>query len=693
MVHTNRSLTSSTTLITILLFLLALAPRLLAPGDFWTADEAKHWSVRVDTFWPAIEQGNYVNTNLVGHPGVTTMWLGTLGVWLQQWLGDLGLVHAHDPALYRTFLRVPVAIVTALCAALAYPLLRRLTTNRIALLATLLWIGDPFIVAHSKLLHVDALLMSFIMLSLLTAFVALEGTDFPLNPWRNGFLIASGIAGGLALLTKSPSMILVPMIGLIAVVAVMRCHIAWSKRIRMLCTIVAVWGTTAAIVWVGLWPAAWVAPFDAVATVVNEVSRNGAVPHGWGNFFMGRVVQDPGPLFYPVAIVLRLTPWTLIGMLLAGIAVLWHLFAHRSKPKPSLANAHFSLPLLLLFALLFIVMMAIPPKKFDRYVLPVFPVLNLVAAIGIVWSFDRLTSMMTQARAAILQATLLVVAVVGMGINLAWFHPYELSYFNPLVGGGDVAQRSIYVGWGEGLEKAAYYISEQYNGCELGIASWYEDVILPYSCVPVLQQGYITRPGHINYAVLYINQIQRKIKSEVMPHIHERGARVHTVTIHDIDYAYVYQMRQPRQYEFVDAQETIVFGSSIQLTGYDVITTSIQSHHVLTLTLQWHTLEPMDKNYMLFVHAFDAQGNQIGQTDVPPGGPAQPTSAWGNHRFIDWMHRIPVQPGATTDTLWIGLGLYDPDNVARLPLQAPTPPPDAPDDGENVWFFKIQVPD
>lgn len=676
---------------TLLLFLLALAPRLLAPGDFWTADESKHWSVRVDAFWPAIEQGNYADTNLVGHPGVTTMWLGTLGIWLQQWLGTLGLVDAHAPELYRSFLRVPIAIVTALCAALAYPLLRRITDNRIAMLATLLWIGDPFIVAHSKLLHVDALLMSFIMLSLLTALVALEGADFPLTLWRNGLLIASGIAGGLALLTKSPSMILVPMIGLIAVVAVMRCRIAWGKRIVMLCTIVAVWGIAAALVWVGLWPAAWVSPFDAVATVVNEVSRNGAVPHGWGNFFMGRVVQDPGPLFYPVAIVLRLTPWSLIGMLIAGLAVLWQLFAHRTQPKPSLANASFSL--LLLFALLFVTMMAIPPKKFDRYVLPVFPVLNLVAAIGIVWLFDRLASMMSQARAAMLQTMLLVAAVVGMGINLAWFHPYELAYFNPLVGGGTVAQRSIYVGWGEGLEKAAYYISEQYNGCELGIASWYEDVILPYSCVPVLQQGYISRTGHINYAVLYINQIQRKIKSEVMPSIHERGALVHTVTIHDIDYAYVYQMRQPRQYEFVGAEEDIVFGSSIQLTGYDVITTSIQREHVLTLTLQWHALEPMEKDYMLFVHAFDAQGNAVGQADVPPGGPAQPTSAWGRNRFIDWMHRVPVQLGATTDTVWIALGLYDPDSFARLPLQAPAPPPNAPDDGANVWFLKLYLPE
>jgi hypothetical protein len=105
--------------IVLALFLLALAPRLLAPGDFWTADEAKHWSVRVDTFLPAVQDGEYEKTNLVGHPGVTTMWLGSLGVLMHQGLASMGIVAPDDPFLYRTFLRVPIALVTSLCIALA----------------------------------------------------------------------------------------------------------------------------------------------------------------------------------------------------------------------------------------------------------------------------------------------------------------------------------------------------------------------------------------------------------------------------------------------------------------------------------------------------------------------------------------------------------------------------------------------
>ncbi len=59
------------------LFVLALLPRALALGDFVTIDEASKWFERAERFQQALLAGDYVNTNQTGHPGVTTMWLGT----------------------------------------------------------------------------------------------------------------------------------------------------------------------------------------------------------------------------------------------------------------------------------------------------------------------------------------------------------------------------------------------------------------------------------------------------------------------------------------------------------------------------------------------------------------------------------------------------------------------------------------
>jgi hypothetical protein len=694
-------------LIVVSLFLLALLPRLLAPGDFWTADEAKHWSVRVDTFLPAIQEGDYAATNLVGHPGVTTMWLGSLGVLLYDGLAGLGVVGPDDPALTRMFLRVPIALVTALSAALFYPLLRRLFDWRIALLTTLLCIGDPFLVAHSKVLHVDALLTSFIMLALLAALVAVQGPGI-----RWGMLAASGAAGGMALLTKSPSLILFPMLGLIVVVGVFLPYVRgddlprspWAA-LRLAVGALAAWGAVAALVWVALWPAAWVDPVGSAMTVLNEIFRNGAVPHGWGNYFMGVPNPAPGPRYYGVAIALRITPWTMLGLFATGGVALRRLWTQRGETRRGLsavvARMHPPLLLLLIFALVFIGVMSALAKKFDRYVLPTFPVLQLVAALGLIWLYDGVRHWHAQrnppasngtARAGASPPALALwaVLVLAMAGNLAWYHPYELAYFNQALGGGPVAQRSIIVGWGEGFEQAAAYIREQENGCDLGVASWYEDVILPYTCSPVLHQGYVTVPGHVHYAVLYINQVQRQIRMDEMgAFLRERGSLVHTVTIHGIDYAYVYQLRQPRQHELTD-ERTTMFGSAMQLTGYDADTSAIQSTGMVTLTLQWHVAQEMDSDYMMFIHLFDDAGNPIGQLDAPPGG-LLPTSTWGHNRFIDWVHRVPVDPTTDAEWLWMSLGIYDPHDFSRLPLHAPSPGPAAPDDGANALLLALPV--
>src|SRR5262245_19299040 len=207
-------------LISAAIFLLALAPRALALGRFVTVDEAYHWFERARLFLTAVRAGDWAATNLIGHPGVTTMWLGALGIAAHQALAGWGLATWPDADLLRLMLRMPVALVTSLCIALGYLLLRRLLPARVALLAALLWAADPFLVAHSQLLHVDALLTSCITLALLAALLAFRlGGGVAGEPVRWRLLLGSAVAGGLALLTKSPAIILPPMVGLIAFVA------------------------------------------------------------------------------------------------------------------------------------------------------------------------------------------------------------------------------------------------------------------------------------------------------------------------------------------------------------------------------------------------------------------------------------------------------------------------------------------
>jgi 4-amino-4-deoxy-L-arabinose transferase-like glycosyltransferase len=658
------------------LFVLALLPRVVAPGEFVTVDEAYHWFERAELFRAALQQANYADTNLIGHPGVTTLWLGALGAQAHDLAAVAGWINPDDTELYRAFLSFPVGVATALCVALAYPLLRRLFGEPVALLAALLWAADPFLVAHSKILHVDALLTSFMTLSLLAALVAAgygppySGPASPsYSPINTVLLLASAVAGGLALLTKSPSVALLPIIGGI----ILWRHIMLYPllgALRATVEALALWLMVALVVWVALWPAAWVDLPGVVERVVLQVAYEGASPHGWGNFFLGQPVDDPGPLFYPVAIALRLTSWATIGLLAVLAAVLaWR--KHAVLPVRGL------LPLLL-FVALFVVMLTIPPKKFDRYALPIFPTLNILAATGLVWLWQG-----AQARLPWQWLTrYLLPAGLSLWIvaTLLWYHPYELAYYNPLLGGGPTAARLIPVGWGEGMAQAGRYIRARWNGCDRPVASWFEPVLQPFVCTPVLRLREAAEPGRVDYAVLYIDQVQRNNEPEVTAMLQERQP-VHTVRIHGIDYARVYQLPLP-----LENQSGATFGPDIRLHSYEIDTAALRSSEVLTVTLQWQALADIATDYAMFAHVLDSQGRRVGQIDVPPGGPRAPTSIWQAGHYITWHHPVPVAPELAPGTYWLSLGLYHPADAARLPLRG-TAPPDAPDDGADALLL------
>src|SRR6266536_1238373 len=113
--------------------LMAIIPRVLDLGRFLTVDEVDHWIDRSTQFLAAIESGQFAGTAITAHPGVTTMWLGSLGLLLHQRAVDWMLVSASSFAAKLAFMQLPVALVNAGGVVLGYCLLRRLLPQAIAL--------------------------------------------------------------------------------------------------------------------------------------------------------------------------------------------------------------------------------------------------------------------------------------------------------------------------------------------------------------------------------------------------------------------------------------------------------------------------------------------------------------------------------------------------------------------------------
>jgi 4-amino-4-deoxy-L-arabinose transferase-like glycosyltransferase len=652
--------------LSVLVFALAILPRTWGLADFYTIDEGYHWVGRVQEFSRAIAHRDWDETILTGHPGVTTMWLGSLGQTLAHSQGVEYPGWIGGGAAFLAYLRLPLALANSAAVALGFLMLRRLLPTPVPLLAALLWALNPFLIAHSRLLHLDALLTSLLTLSLLALLLACRsaaGAILPLSraqeaersrrgggagrPWRAGFagLLASGGLAGLALVTKAPSLLWLPLAGLL-LCALAPAGSLWA-RLGWAVGRYALWLACALLAAFVAWPALWVTPEAAVWRVAREIVNNGGQPHHSGNYFLGTPVADPGPLFYPVALALRLTPWALLGLLLLPLAL-------RRAARPERAT----LLALGAFAACFVLALSMQPKKFDRYALPILPALDILAAAGLLALLGSLAHWTGRRR---LPALGIALVTLLASLTLLIYQPYYLAYFNPLLGGGPAAQRAILVGWGEGMHEVGAWLSARPDLARGAIVSWTPPNLGPF--VPREIPLYDLRPavlarGGGNYAVLYLRSVQRKESAPAEAAVRQTPP-LYTLERYGITYATVHQLVRP----FATASPA-EFGAGLRLNGY----TLEQQPGQLILTPSWSVTADQPGGAFVFLHLLDAQGQRVAQLDAPLDEGMFAT--WQAGQQFGGPLPLAIRPDLPAGQYRLVLGVYDPATGARLPLGA-----------------------
>jgi hypothetical protein len=194
--------------------------------------------------------------------------------------------------------------------------------------------------------------------------------------------------------------------------------------------------------------------------------------------------------------------------------------------------------------------MSLGSKKFDRYVLAIYPPLALVAAAG--WTaacrWVRQHCSPTAARATI---TVLVLSLVGAQIALARAaFPYYFSYYNPLLGGTSAAPAVMMVGWGEGLDQVARYLDSRADvpSPRVMIGVWggtfsyfFHGRIRDSKFAP--GEATIRDWKRSDFCVIYINQWQRQqIPNELLEYL-SRRTPAFVLRLQGLTYAYVYDIR------------------------------------------------------------------------------------------------------------------------------------------------------
>jgi hypothetical protein len=255
--------------------------------------------------------------------------------------------------------------------------------------------------------------------------------------------------------------------------------------------------------------------------------------------------------------------------------------------------------------------------------------------------------------------------------------PYYLSYYNPAMGGSSKAPETMLVGWGEGLDQAAEYLTELGKSRVSVPVSWYFDVFahffrdpaLPMPLQPEISDAELRYLLSADYAVIYIHQWQRQMPKQLLD-VLARQAPIHSVWIDGLEYVRIYNLQAPpRPPEPSQMVKEGNLGGAARLVGYDpALPIQVQAGDTVPLTLTWESIGSFEADYTVFIHLTDAGRLPVAQADSQPRGGAYPTTRWHVGERLADFYQLEIPPDVPPGEYELLVGMYLLSSGERLPL-------------------------
>ncbi len=692
---------------TTLIFILALIPRIIDLSTFITYDEYDQLNFAA-LFLQAIILGDISGALVLGYPGVPTMALGALGLWLRYQLAVWGWLDfpvegtitslfalldttTSHPLEYLQFVRSPLVIVASLTITIIYLLLRQLINPHLAFIGTLVISFNPLLLALSRIIHVDAPLSYFMFVSFLAFVVYMEkGHLFMLG--------LSGLFGALAALSKTPSAILGPILVVTGLIYVLLPTKDQPRQLRWRRFIKAMfgWGLIAAVAFFALWPSMWSNPLQTLNHIIQNIIQNNEQTRSGSGIFWGPFNSDRNPLYYTYAFPFRWTPFTTLGYIFSLIMIVYGLWKRRKENGPPDLAISGSQPSNLLvsilpfmvslqaFIILFIAPISIISRRSIRYTLPAMYPADLVAVLGWAGMLYLLGQVMTllisigvpnrfsqnlkrngpKASKGVSQRwqpALLALTLIQIGFIIP-HHPYYYAYFNPLLGGHYTAPYLVNMGLGEGLDAAARYLNQNPQAEQATTASWFVRQFAPFfkgHSVEIFDMADILTATH---TVFYITQLQLGFPTpELLGYFNQRQPEK-VITLGGVDYAWIYP--GPLVLDHIPEHRyplNVVFNDSILLAGLHIPenTVSADIKGGLPITLYWQGLKEIPKDFNISIRVVDRDGTIWGQVDRLPLGGIFRMPAWVPGQVIRDEYLLNLDPAMPPDIYTFDIILYD----------------------------------
>lgn len=658
---------------------LYLLPRLWNLDAFVTTDEST-WLRRSAHFYDAIFTADFAETFQFAHPGVMTMWAGMVGFivaapdYLIVSIGNLFAgkpIHEQLERLGHNELDVlnaariaKIVLQTALfVVSLIY--LRRLFGRLITVIAAVMIALDPFLIAHDRLLHVDGLFTISIFAAVLAIADALVSENSSAWSW-----FVAGMLAAVAWLTRSTGLVLLVVLAISMLVDVFRADFGsetFRQRLIRHARSGGIWGVAALATTILLWPALWVAPVATLDFVYDWSVNAAGSGHEFPTFFNGTIYfGDPGVWFYPTAFAWRLTVAATVGIALVAMLLV------TGKLRDTMSRrAQAALAVALLFALLYGGGMSAGAKKFDRYILPIFPVVDLVAAVGVAGTLRYVIQSRPQFTNIAVTAAVAILAL-GQALPTMLASPYYLDEYNPLLGDTSAAVDVLQAGWGEGSREAAEFIIADSEARQdsnpddppvvrISGTTALIDYLLP--------DGYDVDPGSFittedwretDYYVSSIQHWQRDMFEDLFPYL-EQFDPAHTVEIGGVPFMRVYRLNQ------LPPPTWLPQTRGCQTRFEDVIQLENITHDSESITIWFRT------NYRALPHGYDVQVALLREVDGIPSGATVVTEPFEPSRQFRIVKGLTIPANALdmelSEPFLVQLAVVDPTTGKPLYAQ------------------------
>ena len=112
---------------------------------------------------------------------------------------------------------------------------------------------------------------------------------------------------------------------------------------------------------------------------------------------------------------------------------------------------------------------------------------------------------------------------------------------------------------------------------------------------------------------------------------------------------------------------SVRFGPSIWLVGYELTTPERAPGETIEVILYWRAFAYLDRQYTIFMHVRDAEGETVAGWDMMPRYNTFPTTDWPLVERIDDAHIVPLSNDLPPGEYTVALGMYDWATGVRLP--------------------------